>query len=474
VTSGLLAVGQKEMIFTLRRLPAEEPYAFPQEPLRFFAQIHQLASNGRPVEAGGYTTFRAASGFLGTTELTGFAYLSPVDLPGVELPPHGKAILALLLTSEEAEVVQALGTYRLSARLGQATRHYPYPPWSERGRPAALSRQDAEQSLLGQLPLAHCPGATARAQMEAKAGAVPGQDRLVPGGPAGPVLLRLPRTFQPQIAQALADKQDEWFFALLTDPDPEANSRLVWRPGLQEMQLILPPGSDGSCVTGGFVAVVASGNSPDGARFAEDGFAVTLSQPTGRRVLDDLRNGRPVSVEPAAADLLRFRLEWTEGSAAVQPAKAEGVAFDLRQSILYQPDDVLRQRVASQDVFINYLKQVIEASTAFWAGEPAAAPRAVTLVVAIKPGGRSRFWLDVTPEALPAEQQARLTARLAAIAVPLVRGGPVAVALHASLWGGSPAEGGWHFIPDEWQRACAGDQLIVPDGILERVWPDDS
>jgi hypothetical protein len=475
VTKGLLAAGQKEMVFTLRRLADEEPDSYPQEPLLFFAQVHQLASSGRPVDAGGYTTFRAASGFLGMTEMTGFAYLPPVDLPGVELPPD-RAILALLLMPEEAELVQPLGSYRLASRLGQANRYYPYPPWSERGRAAVLSRQDVEQSLLGQLPLAYCAGTTVRVQMATQTGAVPGQDRLVPGGSAGPVTLRLPRALQAQIAQALADKQDDWYFALLTDPDPEANSRLVWRPGQQELQLILPPGSDSSCVTGGFVAVVAEAGSIDGARFAEDGFAVTFCHPTGRRVLTALRNGQPVAVEPAAPDLLPFRLEWiAEPSAPPAPScAAEKSAFDLHQSIIYQPDEVLRQRVASQDVFINYVKQVIDTATAYWAGEPAGAPRAVTLVVAIKPGGRSRFWLDATPEPLPDEQVKRLTARLESLAVPLIRGGPVAVAFHASLWSGSPDEGGWRFIPGEWQRACAGDELLVPDGILERVWPDDS
>ncbi len=47
VTDGLWKLGQKELIFSLRRRPEEEPQAFPQDPVQFFLQVHRLAQEGR-------------------------------------------------------------------------------------------------------------------------------------------------------------------------------------------------------------------------------------------------------------------------------------------------------------------------------------------------------------------------------------------------------------------------------------------
>jgi hypothetical protein len=483
VTRGLWDLGQKEIIFSLRRLPGEAPGDFPPDPLRFFVEVQRLAREGRLVDAGDHSSFRNPAGFLGSTEMVGLAYLPPESLGGVPLPPSDRALTAILLTPAEAEVVPVIGSYRVAALLGQATRYYPYPPWSERGRRPVLSRQDVEQSVLGKMPTVFAAGSSARMLTDSQAPAGPGEDRVI-NRPGTRVSLRLPEgqhsRLRDLLDSALGGAADTWGVALLTEPDPEANVRLVWQPGQQEIRTITPHWSDCSCFTGGFVALVAEPSLPDGGRVFEDGFLVTLSPATQQRVREALLAGKPTLVAPATPELMEFALEWVPQTPAPAPAcrpepfaiDPVGPAFEVNQNVLYQPDAVLRERVASVEVFAKYLKQVMDTASAFWSAVPAGECRAVTLVVAVKPGGRSRFWLDANPPGLDAGLVRSLCERLQGLPVPLVRHGPVALAIHATLWGSGGRPGGWAFIPKEWQDACGQQQLLVPDGFLEIVWPD--
>src|SRR5437763_13005485 len=57
VTDGLRRRGQKDVVFTLRRLPDEDEAAFPRDPLDYFQLMYQQACAGKSVEAGGYSRF---------------------------------------------------------------------------------------------------------------------------------------------------------------------------------------------------------------------------------------------------------------------------------------------------------------------------------------------------------------------------------------------------------------------------------
>jgi hypothetical protein len=463
VTDGLWEAGQKEVLFSLRRAPGEEASGPPRDPLTFFAQMHRLAEQGRRVDVGAATSFRAPSGFLGTTDLTGLAYLPAQALPGVEPPPAERALTALLLTAEEAEVVPQIGPYRLTALLGQATHYYPFPPWSERGRRSLLSRDDLEQSALSKVPLGQFPGVTALFQRP------PSSDG---GGleDGASVRLRLRADSLAGAREALAALPNEWALALLTQPDPEANGRLVWRPGQQGPQAITPEGSDGSCLTGTFLAFIATPSERSGARVVEDGFVALLSASAGKQVREALLAGRPLVVpadEPGTAEL---RIEWLPPGAG--GGAAAGGALVVNQNLLYQPEEVLQRRVASVEALGDYLNQVMAVASAYWSEVPPGAPRSVALVVAIKPGGKARFWLEAEQGGLGPELVAGLFERLRAVPPPVVREGPVAVSLQATLWGGGKAAGGWPFLPKEWVEAAGGKELLIPDGPLALVWPD--
>jgi hypothetical protein len=473
VTAGLLALGQKEFVFTLRRLPGETEH--PPDPLTFFAQVHNLAAKGQLVDVGGFTCFRSPVGFLGRGDLVGLAYTTTEALPGVQLPPAEQALLAILLTAEEAAVVPAIGSYRILSLLGRANRYYPCPPWSERQRPSVLSATDLEGSLLGKMSTVSLRGATARTFLHSLAPASrPGEDRL--GTLSGrDILFRLPADQLPRLREAFANAPDEGAVAFLLDPDPEANVRLVWQPGQTEPQTITPAASDGSCLTGGFLALVFGPSLQDSGRIVEDGFAVMLSTASWGRVKEALLTGKGVRVSAVEPDTMDFVLEWSPSRANKEdapPAEQGSSPFQLVESLLYQPDEVLRQRLPNSDAFLDYVKRVLETAAAYWIGQPVQAGQTVTLVMAIKPGGRSRFWLDLAPGGLPPEVERHFLSRLEELTPPVVQHGPVAMALHATLWGGRAA--GWEFLPRQWQQACqhGNQELLVPDGILPLVWPE--
>jgi hypothetical protein len=161
-------------------------------------------------------------------------------------------------------------------------------------------------------------------------------------------------------------------------------------------------------------------------------------------------------------------IDWLFG----KQRKAKAPAFVVAQNLLYQPDEVLRERVTDIEAFGGYLKEIYAVAEEYWAGKPEGPGQALTIVAAVKPGGRTRFWLDSSLGKLNPAVAQPLIHRLQELPVPAVRQGPVAFAIQGVLWGGAPGGGGWAFVPTEWQERCHGRNLVVPDGFLELVWPD--
>ncbi len=458
-TQGLAAApGQREIALSLRILDGEKQA--PRDPLPLFEQLYRLAKQGRTVGEGDYTCFRAPGGFLGTTEQTGLAYIAAVALPGVEVPPG--AIAAILLTPEEAEIVPVIGPYRVTALLGKAARYYPCPPWSERGRPSVLTRDDMDRSILRKVPLAVYPGATVTMQMPPQSPQDAGSEMLATAGAR--VTLRLPLPQPDGFRDALSAMPDEWSLALLTHADPKADVRLVWRPGQGGPELIGPAGA-GGVATGGFVLLAAGGDMPAGAKVLEDGFGVMLPPALAAEARRALINAGPLLID-GEGGLYQLALEWIPSDTPERRPSA----FDVQRTILYQAEEVMRERVASVEAMSRYLRRVMDVSDEYWSTVERGEGRPVLLTFALKPGGRVRFWVDSQPALEPLLAGPWLDL-LDGVPPPDVRGGPVALALEAMLWRTAATPWQWPYMPAEWQAACAGRALLVPDGVLEVVWP---
>lgn len=151
---------------------------------------------------------------------------------------------------------------------------------------------------------------------------------------------------------------------------------------------------------------------------------------------------------------------------------AEG--FKTAGIVLYQPDDVLKERVGSANVIADYFKKIEKVTEEHF--KQHAQPANLDLVIAIKPDHRVKCWLQCTDTSVSKELGA-LRKKLEAIKPIEVTGGPFAFAVRGQLAGGVEVkndDGDHPPIPDEW-KAAAKDvkgSLIVPDGFLKLVWPD--
>lgn len=286
VTEGLVAHQQKEVIFTLCRNRNEAAHEFPQDPLHLFRTIYQLAQQGQRVDVGGVTQF-------GSRNLFGrhLTYIHPQPFPEVTLP--SPAVAAFLVTHDEVLAVQEFGITRVMARLGQASRYYPCPPWSDRSRLGLSFASTRQESILTKVPRARVPGV-----------------RVCQDG--GQVRVRLARRPEGAWQQFFAETRGNAPLVLLTDLDPGASGCLVWEPGQSGPSAITPPSSDGSCLSGCFVLLVPE-QSADRGQLLEDGFALLLTNESWAALRQAMIQGQALTV-PATEEGMPLSLEWWEES----------------------------------------------------------------------------------------------------------------------------------------------------------------
>jgi hypothetical protein len=152
--------------------------------------------------------------------------------------------------------------------------------------------------------------------------------------------------------------------------------------------------------------------------------------------------------------------------------------FETDNVVLYQPNEALQARVGSVADLANYIKELQAVCAEFFVAT--ATPETLHVVVAIRPGKRSRVWFVSSTRPAPDPQREPLLKKLEAVQPCDVRDGPVAFAISSKLAGGDGKnpKGDKDFkppIPKEWQDAAKGKEgVLVPDGFLDLIWPDGS
>lgn len=157
---------------------------------------------------------------------------------------------------------------------------------------------------------------------------------------------------------------------------------------------------------------------------------------------------------------------------AAQEFKFEIVksGFETTNITLYQPDELVQKRLPGAGHLAAYIEQLQNV-----AGETFAEttkPASLQIVVAVRPGRKSRVWL--TGSALEAKTLEDLRKKLEAIPPLEVRDGPVAFAVSGKIAGGAVTEGEIP-MPQEWQDAVKKlpQPVMIPDGLLDTVWPEN-
>ena len=144
-------------------------------------------------------------------------------------------------------------------------------------------------------------------------------------------------------------------------------------------------------------------------------------------------------------------------------------AFEAWDIFLYQPDNVLQERLSgSVRGLTDNIKQLMSTCEASFARPPI--QETLNIIVAVRPGKRSRVWF-VSSRPTNTPQGQALRRKLEAITPCEVRGGPVAFALSYKVAGGDGKRLKNPPMPKEWEDAAKGKELLFPDGILDIVWP---
>lgn len=145
--------------------------------------------------------------------------------------------------------------------------------------------------------------------------------------------------------------------------------------------------------------------------------------------------------------------------------------FEQRGITMLQTEKVFFERVSGMKAFEVYVKDLVDAVDGVVGKLPKGSPTGGFLVVAVKPDGRSRAWLDVaTP---PADDVAKAIVSAAQNVYPLsIKNGVVLFAVKLTLWGGEPPKG-MVPRPKEWEVEAerAGGSIELSELVL-RVWPD--
>jgi hypothetical protein len=476
VTEGLAPYRQPELVVTLRRRPSEGVADYPRAVLDLFGVVYQRARDGRVATAGAVAEFPLD--VLGHGAPTGVVFVPAQPLPGVGRLQN--ALAGLLLRPEELRAAQQVGPSRATALLGQATRCFPCPSWSDRDRPAVLSPADVRASVLGNTPCVPGTGTVVRMYRSRRETSPPARDgapgTFLAAAPGKQIELRVPTGSRACLDEALGGLPPCTPLALMTTPDPYANARLVWKPGQKAPEVLLAHDSDALHVTGGFVALAHAPGARDVGTVLEDGFSLELSESSWARLLQAVRDGVPLDL-PGTDGEMGLSLDWVAAPRSAPPApaprwpggKLPAVAV---QGLFYQPDPVLRLRVDAEE-FIEFLVAVDEAVRGHFASAPTGPGQDLTLVVAVRPGRQARYWLDFAPGEGRQEVIEGLRRRLHALRPPSVRRGPVCHTTQWQLWGGARQGGGFRVIPGEWEAAlaAAGGELRIPDDVLRLTWP---
>lgn len=135
---------------------------------------------------------------------------------------------------------------------------------------------------------------------------------------------------------------------------------------------------------------------------------------------------------------------------------------------LYQPDDVLAERkLVPKDLaaYIQRLTKILESEIGANAKK-----ETLDVVVAVRPGKKTRVWLVSSLEEPPA--RVSLAKKLESVAAIDVAGGPLAFAISLNIAGATRKGVFEPPMPAEWIAAAEskGDSVRVPEGIIEKVW----
>lgn len=436
VSDGLWAHKQKEIMFTVQRREGERAEDYPTGVFGLFATVYHYAEKGELVDAGG-ASMLGQSEFLGRKDIRGVGYTEPQPLPGVDAG-NGPFLTAIMLKGDEARIAWDFGLARVTARLGQEYRYYPFPPWADLDREPVITSAEMDKSVV--------------AKQKIRSVDVQASFYLENGN----IFIRVPGD-----SKAAADLQNHILERPASEPlmfrghvDPRAGACLVWVVGSKNPNAISAPGSDGSRTTGAFLIMVMDRKAEaNRVQLIEDGAALYLTSPAWQKMREAMASGNNLVVPAAAKGEPNITLDWvkTSYSSPITGEKVVSQGFesyhpttplarntdepisDARVTLMTSDADLKAH--TSVDDLVAYLKAMDKVVNEFFAVPARRTSRDLTIEMELNAEGH-RVQFVAKPE-LSREEAAGFLDRLNHAPAPRVTG-PVKLDYSLKLWSTVP------------------------------------
>lgn len=121
-------------------------------------------------------------------------------------------------------------------------------------------------------------------------------------------------------------------------------------------------------------------------------------------------------------------------SAALLSSAHSGETCEMGAVVLLQPEYVFSQRLSAPDSLARYIQAINEVAIKIAANHPMHSPNSGFVVVAVKPGNKSKVWLDLDQN-LEKHLSNEFFAEIQKIPPPQVNGGVISFGLNFKLWG---------------------------------------
>jgi hypothetical protein len=309
VTEGLAKYQHPEFAVSVKREPREAERAFPRDILELLASLSNSVRDGHRLTA--WQSLGFPSGLLGRKDFTGVLTVPVLVPPGIDVA--SSALSLLIVTSGELEVARTFGVPRISSLLGLHHRFFPTTIWADRKRPSLCSPRDLQESLLAKT--AHRIFLRSASVWQQVVVRGERREKATNGLPnssletEGTVILRLSASAGKALEQSLDEAGDKNVLAVLVPPAPEANARMVWKPGAKQILVITDLSLKPQRLAGNNIVLLRS-DSMKGVVKIEDGFSALFSASQWKVFRRALAEGQPY-FSSADGDGLDFELRWS-------------------------------------------------------------------------------------------------------------------------------------------------------------------
>ncbi|KAI0398733.1 heterokaryon incompatibility protein-domain-containing protein [Xylaria palmicola] len=294
ITSGLRALGQKEMIFTLkRRMATEREEDFQTDMLEWFSNIYMLAQSEMLVDEWDQSRFYR-KGFLGRDDIRLVLYSPPLDIRA--LPPGAmpeERLHIIPATAPEADVVHYYGVMRFISQLGKSERWFPVHPWFDRDRQPCVTTAQMTGTIRSMFSFTSVGGVSAMKR---------GSD----------LVMYVPHKSAHNLKSAIPAQDASIVFGLDSYPYNGSDSGMTWT---NQDTVYRAYGIGSTCMSLGFL-VFCPDQDQDECMMEEDGYILLVKRSTWIGIMNSINLSRPMQL--VIGDL-RFCLEYGAPEAKVAP-----------------------------------------------------------------------------------------------------------------------------------------------------------